>query len=368
MKNLEVIREKSKKSELTRYLYKFDDKTFIISETDIYADRVRTFADLILKLIPKIEEIKLSPQSIKISSKLQTFFIDMPEFFQESAKEEAEFLVNSIQYINNQIDSFKDPVKDSWTINLDNLLGESKNLEDTQPQVKSPILKAFQSALDKMKARKWDTIYIAIDLHDTICTGKYLNNQPYNFLGKSKETLQFFSKAKWIKLILFTSSYEEQINSCLIWLEKNDIHFDYVNENPECENTTTGNFNNKFYYNVLLDDKAGFYPEKDWEDILNFLKEQKLMNKRDETEDLYKLANAFIENLQFNEDMGYVGLFYKRPFGDSWIESDILEIIECEPENEGHYSKEQTDYAWDLYSTKLVPFLKKTILLKKHNV
>jgi hypothetical protein len=38
----------------------------------------------------------------------------------------------------------------------------------------------------------------------------------------------------------------------------------YFNENTAVENTATGNFSSKFYFSVLLDDKAGFNPETDW--------------------------------------------------------------------------------------------------------
>jgi hypothetical protein len=71
-------------------------------------------------------------------------------------------------------------------------------------------------------------------------------------------------------LILWTSSYEKYVDSVRKKLQDNyGIKFDYFNENPECINTKTGCFDNKFYYNVLIDDKAGFNPESDWLEIIN---------------------------------------------------------------------------------------------------
>ena len=41
-------------------------------------------------------------------------------------------------------------------------------------------------------------------------------------------------------------------------------------ENPEIESNRYANFTKKFYYDILLDDKAGFEPN-DWFEIYNFL-------------------------------------------------------------------------------------------------
>ena len=49
------------------------------------------------------------------------------------------------------------------------------------------------------------------------------------------------------------------------------IRFEYINENPEVENTHLQNFEEKLYMNVGLDDKFGFDGETDWEVICHFL-------------------------------------------------------------------------------------------------
>jgi hypothetical protein len=75
------------------------------------------------------------------------------------------------------------------------------------------------------------------------------------------------------------------------------------------------------------------------------------------------LGNAFFKNLQVDTscEFGSIGLDSKRPFGNSSVEIDILEIIKAKPEGEdGCYSDEQYHYARDLYFEKLIPFLKKT--------
>ena len=50
-----------------------------------------------------------------------------------------------------------------------------------------------------------------------------------------------------------------------------DIHFDYANENPEVGNTSFQNFEVKLYFNVGIDDKFGFEPETDWVKVIEVL-------------------------------------------------------------------------------------------------
>lgn len=83
--------------------------------------------------------------------------------------------------------------------------------------------------------------------------------------------------------------------------------------------------------------------------------------KRSQSEDLQLLAQAFFDNLVMdNCEFGGIGVDSKRPFGNSFVEGDILEIIEWDPEDEDDgYSEKQLEYARDLYLGKLIPYLKK---------
>lgn len=89
------------------------------------------------------------------------------------------------------------------------------------------------------------------------------------------------------------------------------------------------------------------------------------MSRDREEEDLEELAHAFFENLEYDPSVeyGHVGLDPKRPFGNSDVEGDILEIIGEEPEgDDGHdkcWSSDQRQYAEELYKDKLVPYLKR---------
>lgn len=85
---------------------------------------------------------------------------------------------------------------------------------------------------------------------------------------------------------------------------------------------------------------------------------------QNEKRDLKILADAFYKELSFIDgiEYGWVGLDCKRPFGNSSVEDDILDILEIGPEEfeygEPVYSNRQRDYARELYTEKLVPFLK----------
>jgi|WetSurMetagenome_2_1015567.scaffolds.fasta_scaffold567747_2 hypothetical protein len=131
------------------------------------------------------------------------------------------------------------------------------------------IYKAVINAFAEKIQRKWDMLYFAIDLHGTIIK-KYTKDEivPYPY---ALEALKELCNTPDITLILFTSTYPENLTSFYNWCKENGITFKYLNENKECPNSSTGDFSKKFYYNVLIDDRAGFDPEE-WEDVLNAIR------------------------------------------------------------------------------------------------
>lgn len=80
---------------------------------------------------------------------------------------------------------------------------------------------------------------------------------------------------------------------------------------------------------------------------------------RDESADLKKLADAFFDELLLiNVEYGGIGLDPKRPFGNSSVARDMLELIEWKPFFDDEYSEHQIRYVEYLYHEKLIPYLK----------
>ena len=137
------------------------------------------------------------------------------------------------------------------------------------------ILDAIKKSADKAIQRGWDTEYYGIDIHDTIFKGNYKTNDiPTDFYPYAKETLQLLSLHKGIKLMLYTCSHPKEIDLYLEFFEKNQIHFDFVNENTDVLTDLEGygNYDKKPYFTVLMDDKAGFNPHEDWKLIYDYFK------------------------------------------------------------------------------------------------
>lgn len=109
--------------------------------------------------------------------------------------------------------------------------------------------------------KKWDMIYVAIDAHGTII-------RPYHhcidFYPDSVEVLQWMTRRKDIRIILWTSSHSKEVVELVREGKRRNITFDYCNRNPLEFNTDRACFDLKFYFNILLEDKAGFEPESDW--------------------------------------------------------------------------------------------------------
>lgn len=123
--------------------------------------------------------------------------------------------------------------------------------------------------------RNWDKTYWAFDIHGTILRPNYTyGNTPDDFYPMAKETLQFISKLPDVVMFLYTCSHPHEIEEYLQLFKKFDIDFKYVNENPEVqtEKEGYGNYDKKPYMNVLFEDKAGFNPEVEWQEVYDLLK------------------------------------------------------------------------------------------------
>lgn len=85
---------------------------------------------------------------------------------------------------------------------------------------------------------------------------------------------------------------------------------------------------------------------------------------RNEDDDLKILADAFYAELTMLDwEYGGIGLDPKRPFGNSDVEDDMLELLDWDQEGDDGdgpcYSSAQIDYVSGLYKEKLIPYLRK---------
>lgn len=132
------------------------------------------------------------------------------------------------------------------------------------------ISRAIEGAYKKMHDRGWDTIYYLVDLHETVYCNNY-DGLALNFYPDAITGLQYLTSLPETKIILWSSVYEEDKSSYIEALKEHNIKVDAFNNNPFEKNTKVGCFNEKPYFSVLIDDKAGFIPS-DWLKIIDTVK------------------------------------------------------------------------------------------------
>ena len=134
------------------------------------------------------------------------------------------------------------------------------------------IIKAIEKAYEKAEKRGWDNIYFAIDIHDTIIKSNYQNGG-YEFINDSaRYAMQLLTTRKEVVTILWSSMSLIDMIEISEWLSNHDIFVEFLNANPLERNTNYACFDKKFYFSVLLDDKAGFDPDVDWDRIIQYYK------------------------------------------------------------------------------------------------
>ena len=132
------------------------------------------------------------------------------------------------------------------------------------------IIRAFEAAFYRAKENNWDYIVVLVDIHDTIFKATYSKEENYEYIGKAKDALQVMSARKDIKIILWSSTFNKI--QYILQLDKDNIIVDAFNRNIDgIENTGIACFDEKPYFNVGIDNAFGFEPERDWDDIYNYL-------------------------------------------------------------------------------------------------
>ncbi len=140
------------------------------------------------------------------------------------------------------------------------------------------IHNSIKKAYEQFEAREWNKIYIALDIHGTVADSDY-HNTSKELYKTCIEPLQIISKLPEVTIILFSCAYEKDYGSYFELFNKNGIDVRYFNNNPEVDNTPTGCFDRKFYYNIIFEDKAGFEPWM-WPSVRDAFLNYRQFNKR----------------------------------------------------------------------------------------
>jgi hypothetical protein len=130
------------------------------------------------------------------------------------------------------------------------------------------IGKAIDRAFQTMIERNWNKIYWAIDLHG-VCLKSNYENGGYTFINdKVLPGLLTIQSVPESRIILWSSCHDHEKPAIVEFFDSHGIQVHHFNENPEEKSTKTGCFDQKFYFSILLDDKAGFDPDTDWDELI----------------------------------------------------------------------------------------------------
>lgn len=124
-----------------------------------------------------------------------------------------------------------------------------------------------------MVDRNWDSIYVLVDVHGVMMEPNYKGISTIIY-PQCLEPLRMLSKDKHVKLIMWTCSNADHLDLYWQMFRDQDVVFDYINKNPEVAfKDSIGDYSVKLYANVIMDDKAGFEPESDWAELLEYLQQ-----------------------------------------------------------------------------------------------
>ena len=137
-----------------------------------------------------------------------------------------------------------------------------------------PLLETIKNSSKIGRSKEWYETYWAFDFHSTIIKPSYnMNDLKVVYYPYAKEAMQLISLRDDIITIAWTSSFPNEIAEYIKQFEKDGIHFNHIGKNPEIS-SSLGNFGyykDKFYFNILFEDKAGFDAETEWKGIYEYL-------------------------------------------------------------------------------------------------
>lgn len=129
------------------------------------------------------------------------------------------------------------------------------------------IEKSIKNAVIKKELggwKKYPQLFWVIDLHDTIIKATYDKSGIMDFFPNSINVLRQLSTREDMVLILWSSTHSGDLEHYLYNMRKLKIEFNCVNSNDYISSDNLRDVTKKLYFDILLDDKAGFNPKKDW--------------------------------------------------------------------------------------------------------
>jgi len=140
------------------------------------------------------------------------------------------------------------------------------------------MIKVFEKAFRLKENRNWDCIAVAVDLHGTVYRPTYDKKLTIEYYPHAKEVLQLLSKRDDVRMYMYTCSPDQNKLKYEHNFAKDGILIEATPHRIMNKMKIMGNsyqdFSEKPYFNVLLDDKAGFDPDRDWVALLKYLKER----------------------------------------------------------------------------------------------
>lgn len=141
------------------------------------------------------------------------------------------------------------------------------------------IVKSVAKAYAVMKERNWDTVYWAVDLHG-VCLKSNYKTDSYEWINEAAlRALKVIASLPESRIILWSSVHPEEMSNIIEFFREQGIVVHDFNKNIREKSNDVSCFDKKFYFSVLLDDKAGFDPDTDWDRISYYLQNYQNGNK-----------------------------------------------------------------------------------------
>jgi hypothetical protein len=144
------------------------------------------------------------------------------------------------------------------------------------------IIEVFEKAFALAKERGWKHIAVAVDLHGTVFRPTYSDELAIEYYDKAQGCLKLMSEEyEGITPLMYMytcTPYDVQHRYMNFFRRSQYITMytkDVVQAVMKIENNSFQNFEDKPYFNVLLEDKAGFNPDRDWDIIHDYFKNKK---------------------------------------------------------------------------------------------